>query len=87
MRAQSTTATKLGTLLRIPLISLDHIHWGPGWKSTPNDEFKAKIHTVLTEAGPSWVAEGDYYERIGNTVLDRTTDVICKYSTLASGGD
>ncbi|KAH6891584.1 hypothetical protein BKA70DRAFT_1537935 [Coprinopsis sp. MPI-PUGE-AT-0042] len=73
---QSTTAAKLGRQLGIPFISLDHIHWEPGWKSTPNDAFKSKIEVALAEAGPSWVVEGDYYERIGNIVLDKSTDVI-----------
>jgi hypothetical protein len=70
----------LGRALRIPFISLDHIHWEPGWRSTPNDAFKSKIEAALTEAGPSWVVEGDYYEKIGNTVLEKTTDLICKSS-------
>ncbi|KAH6908194.1 AAA domain-containing protein [Coprinopsis sp. MPI-PUGE-AT-0042] len=73
---KSTTAAKLGRQLGIPFISLDHIHWEPGWKSTPNDAFKSKIEVALAEAGPSWVVEGDYYERIGNIVLDKSTDVI-----------
>lgn len=37
------------------------------------------MNASLAETNGSWVVEGDYFRKIGNLVLDQTTDVICKY--------
>ena len=62
----------------MPFISLDRLHWGPGWTSASPEELKAKVGATLDEAGGGWVADGDYRSKLGNFVLDKTTDVVCK---------
>ncbi|EAU82558.2 hypothetical protein CC1G_12138 [Coprinopsis cinerea okayama7 len=71
----STAGARLGQLLGVPFVSLDQVHWEPGWRSTPNDEFKAKVRELLSTLGPSWVIDGDYQEKLGTMVLDASTDV------------
>ncbi|KAG2012900.1 hypothetical protein CC2G_009851 [Coprinopsis cinerea AmutBmut pab1-1] len=73
---KSTAGARLGQLLGVPFVSLDQVHWEPGWRSTPNDEFKAKVRELLSTLGPSWVIDGDYHEKLGTIVLDASTDIV-----------
>jgi hypothetical protein len=66
-------------MLEIPYISLDAIHWQPGWVAIPAEEMKARIIEKLDEAQSGWVIDGDYLRKGGRIAEERATDVICEF--------
>jgi len=74
---QTTTAREIAHILNVPFISLDELHWEPNWVQSSAESFKVKVSNALQEAGSSWVVEGDYKVKLGNFVVDQTTDIIC----------
>lgn len=55
---KSTVANDLARLVGAPATHLDDVHWEPGWKERPWEEFVARVEPVL--AGDRWVVEGNY---------------------------
>lgn len=81
--SQSTTSREVASILGLPCISIDRLHWGPNWYSAPADELVENVRKALSETDGSWIIEGDYLHKLGTFVLDQTTDVICKFFSLA----
>ncbi|MBW4077047.1 MAG: hypothetical protein HIU84_00755 [Acidobacteria bacterium] len=57
----------------IALISLDHKYWKPGWRETPDEQWRA-IHTELT-LRDRWIMDGTYVDTIDDR-LDMADTVI-----------
>lgn len=57
---KSTLARTLGTLLAIPHIELDALHWGVGWAAPTPEQFRGAVRAALAEAGQRWVIDGNY---------------------------
>jgi hypothetical protein len=75
---QSTLARRLATDLQVEFVSLDHVHWQPGWVETPAPEFRQKIRDILGELyGSGWVVDGCYAHKLADIVDELATDIIC----------
>lgn len=76
---QSTLARELAELLDLPCILLDTIHWQPGWRECPRDEFRMAVRAALDRDPRGWVVDGNYTSALGSMVSDEATDVICEH--------
>ena len=57
----------------MPHVELDALFWRPRWEMTPTDEFRAAVDGATSGAG--WVADGNYFGRLGERLL-READVV-----------
>lgn len=55
---KTTLANKLSNKLNLKHISLDELHWQPGWKSTPASELLPIIKKEMGNEG--WIIDGNY---------------------------
>lgn len=55
---KSTMARKLSSLLNIPALHLDVVHWLPGWHERDDYEAETVIQSFMQQ--PSWIIEGNY---------------------------
>jgi adenylate kinase family enzyme len=55
---KSTVARRLAGHLGVEALSLDEIHWRPGWVETPPEETARRIAAAV--ARPRWVIDGNY---------------------------
>ena len=78
---QTTLGRNLASILEVPFISMDTIHWQPNWQQSTPEVFEAGLRNALgvNEDLPerSWVVEGNYASRGGNVGLEASTDIIC----------
>jgi len=63
---KTTLAREIGQRLDVPHYELDALHWGPDWTSTPAEEMRVRIESVIQ--GDAWVIDGNY-----SKTQDRTT--------------
>lgn len=57
---KTTLAASISNVLDIPHIELDSLYWEANWTGTPDHIFVEKIQNALSEAGESWVMDGNY---------------------------
>lgn len=62
---KSTLAAKLGTLLDLPVVHLDAVHWRPNWEKPPRDVWQRQHRELL--GGEAWILDGNY----GSTMAER----------------
>ena len=55
---KSTLARRLGPLLGLEVIHLDHHFWRPGWVQPPDEEWVAQLRELLER--DTWIMEGNY---------------------------
>ena len=55
---KSTLADRLGARLGAPVVHLDALFWGPGWREPPIPEFRARLADA--HAGEAWISDGNY---------------------------
>lgn len=55
---KTTLAHQAAERLGIAHVELDSLHWGPGWKPTPVEVFRARVSEAL--AGDAWAVDGNY---------------------------
>jgi adenylate kinase family enzyme len=55
---KTTFARSLAQVLQVPHIELDTLHWLPGWKPRPRDEFRQVVADAV--AADSWILDGNY---------------------------
>ncbi|KAK7435139.1 hypothetical protein VKT23_019831 [Stygiomarasmius scandens] len=80
---QTTLGTELSSILGVPFYSLDTLFWNPGWKTTPTEEFRSKIQTIMREnEEKGWIIDGNYDSK-GANVDDYATDIIWLNPPLA----
>ncbi|KAH7106666.1 hypothetical protein BKA62DRAFT_687804 [Auriculariales sp. MPI-PUGE-AT-0066] len=72
---KSTTMRRLSSLLGIPAVSLDLLHFKPGWTPYSRDEFRARV-TNFIESNEEWIIDGNYYSKLGDLTFKAATDVI-----------
>ena len=51
-------ARELAARTGLPLISLDHHYWRPGWHPMPDDEWRTRLAELLS--GDEWIADGNF---------------------------
>lgn len=55
---KTTLTLQLARLLHIEAVHLDACFWRVGWKSTPQDEWRAHVTELI--ARPAWIMDGTY---------------------------
>lgn len=60
---KSTLASRLATMMVVPFIELDALHWEPGWVEADDDVFRDRIRIRLATEPDSWVVEGNYIQQ------------------------
>jgi len=55
---KTTLAAQLGSILAIPVIELDALHWMPGWTEKPRVEVHAVLDPMTQQQ--TWVTDGNY---------------------------
>src|SRR5690242_2688376 len=60
---KSTLGRLLAGRLGLPLLSLDALHWRPGWTEPPEAEWRAIVAAAV--AGEAWIVEGNYAGTLG----------------------
>jgi len=55
---KSTLARRLGPLLGLEVIHLDHHFWRPGWVQPSDEEWVAQLRELLER--DTWIMEGNY---------------------------
>jgi adenylate kinase family enzyme len=71
---KSTFARKLSRALGVPHIELDALHWGPNWQEAEDKIFQARVAAALQT--PSWIVDGSYGRKIGDTVSSKRNCVL-----------
>ena len=61
---KSTLARDLGSRLNLPVVHLDQLYHGPGWRPRPTDDFRAAVAEAV--ARPGWVIDGNYTSAIAD---------------------
>ena len=72
---KTTMAAHLARRIGVPHIELDAIHWLPGWKEKPPEEFRADVSTLLSECTDGWVFDGNY-SKVRDLVLPLADTVV-----------
>jgi adenylate kinase family enzyme len=70
---KTTLASALSSLLAVPHIELDAIHWGPDWTPLERDTFRAQVEARLQ--GDRWIVDGNY-SSVRDLVWPRATAVV-----------
>jgi adenylate kinase family enzyme len=55
---KSTLARKLARQLGLPVVHLDVLYYGPGWKKSSVTEFRTRI--TAAHRGEAWISEGNF---------------------------
>ena len=55
---KTTLARQLGTLLSIPSVELDALHWEPNWTPAALSVLRERVGLALS--GEAWVVDGNY---------------------------
>jgi adenylate kinase family enzyme len=66
-------AAALASLLSVPHVELDALHWGPNWTEAPDEIFRERVSTAT--AGEEWVVDGNY-AKARDLVWDRAEAVV-----------
>lgn len=70
---KTTLARQLAARLELPLVELDPLAYGPGWRETPADELLPLVSELV--AGDRWVIDGIYPPKLGDLV-PRSADTV-----------
>ncbi len=79
---KTTVALRLGRELGLPVIHLDRLYWGPGWRPVGREVFGERQAAVV--AGDAWVIDGGYCSSDGwETRIERADLVVLVEAPLA----
>ncbi len=70
---KTTTALRLASILSVPHVELDSLHWMPNWVMAERDVFRARVAQALS--GPCWVTDGNY-SKARDLIWGRATAII-----------
>jgi hypothetical protein len=71
---KTTLARLLSRRLGIPCLELDSLVHGPNWQEVPDSHVQAQVQCLLKKQ--SWVIDGNYFKKLGMSVLDASDLVI-----------
>jgi adenylate kinase family enzyme len=71
---KTTVARTLAAQLGVPHVELDALNWRSGWEMAPVEEFRALVDEATRGAG--WVIDGNYFSRLGESVLAQADLVV-----------
>ena len=55
---KTSMAAALATLLDVPHVEMDALHWEPNWTEAPDDVLRDRVRAAI--AGDGWVVDGNY---------------------------
>ena len=70
---KTAAARRLAAQLGYPYVELDALHWKADWKSTPDDEFRARVAQAV--GGETWVVDGNY-NKVRDIVWSRADTIV-----------
>src|SRR5437870_11583246 len=71
---KTTVARALARRLGLPHVELDALFHGPGWTTTPVEEFRRRVASATETDG--WLVDGNYESSLGDLVLERADTVV-----------
>ncbi len=71
---KSTLARRLGARLGLPVVHLDVLHYLPGWRRAPLDDFRARV--AEAHRGEAWISEGNFASWTFDLRLPRAEAVV-----------
>nr|GAT52485.1 predicted protein [Mycena chlorophos] len=73
---KSTVGREVAKILGVPYLCLDELFWKPGWGQETHEQFRLNVENALAASPNGWVVDGNYSRRIGDMVVDPSTDEI-----------
>jgi adenylate kinase family enzyme len=70
---KTTLAAALASILRVPHVELDALHWEPDWTEAPDEVLRERVRTAI--AGDGWVVDGNY-AKVRDLVWERAEAVV-----------
>lgn len=70
---KTTLGQKLSTILGIPFVELDAVHWLPNWEMVERETFRQKVAEIV--AADSWIVDGNY-RKARDIIWARATTLI-----------
>lgn len=71
---KSTAAARIAELIGADRLELDSLNHGPNWTQRPVEEFLAGVAEFA--ARPSWVIDGNYVDRVSDTLWPQADIVV-----------
>jgi shikimate kinase len=71
---KSTLARKLATRLDVPYVELDRLCHQPGWRESPDEDFRRDVGEAIAVEG--WVVDGNYERKLGGMVFERADTIV-----------
>jgi adenylate kinase family enzyme len=73
---KSTFARRLAAARGLTYVELDALNHLPNWQERSPEDLAAEVSTALDRAPDGWVADGNYRNKIGNTILDQADTIV-----------
>jgi adenylate kinase family enzyme len=70
---KTTTAARLSSIMGIPHVEIDSIHWLPGWQEMDLEPFRDAV--ARAASGPTWVIDGNY-SKVRDLIWDKATTLV-----------
>ena len=70
---KTSMAAALATLLEVPHVELDALHWEPNWTEAPDDVLRDRVRAAI--AGDGWVVDGNY-AKVRDLLWERAEAVV-----------
>ena len=70
---KTTFAGRLGSILRVRMVELDALYWGPGWRPFPLETFRSAVAREV--ARDRWITDGNY-SRVRDIIGPRATAIV-----------
>ena len=70
---KTTMAAALASILGVPHVELDALHWEPDWTEAPDDVLRERVRAALT--GDGWVVDGNY-AKVRDLLWERAEAVV-----------
>ena len=67
-------ARRLSGILGAPHVELDDLHWLPGWRERPRDEFREIVAGIVAQE--RWIIAGNYETRAQDLTFPRATAIV-----------
>lgn len=55
---KSTLSVRLGQMLGLPVVHLDHLYWSSGWVEHDKQQWPSTVRKAM--GTPTWIMDGDY---------------------------
>ena len=73
---KTSLGAEVARRLGLPHLDLDVVHWRPGWRENPREQFRADVAEWLDARPGGWVCTGNYASIVGDLVMARADTVV-----------